>query len=143
MSPFLLDTNVVSALRAPHRQSRAFQAWVQGLDAESVVVSSLTWMEIRAGILKKKRTDQAQASVLDTWFQAIHTSYRHRTVPFDDDAATATGPLWLLRSRGSIDTLIAGTALAHGLVLATRNVNDFSDIPGLTRVNPWEEGPTG
>lgn len=37
---------------------------------------------------------------------------------------------------GPIDTLIAGTALAHGAILVTRNVREFERVPGL-RVEDW------
>jgi hypothetical protein len=33
--------------------------------------------------------------------------------------------------------LIAATALAHGLIVVTRNVRDFQDT-GATVLNPWE-----
>ena len=36
------------------------------------------------------------------------------------------------------DTLIAATAVANNLVIATRNVKDFRDIAGLSVFNPWE-----
>ena len=36
------------------------------------------------------------------------------------------------------DSLIAGTALVHGLVLITRNVGDFSWVEGLTVIDPTE-----
>jgi predicted nucleic acid-binding protein len=35
-----------------------------------------------------------------------------------------------------VDLMIAATACLHGLVLATLNVRDFADIPGLT-VEDW------
>lgn len=137
MKPVLLDTNVVSALRIPHRQSPAFQRWLRQLDDTDTYICCLTWMEITTGILKKRRTDPAQATLLETWFHSIHREYEQRTIPFDDKAAVATSPLWLLRSRGSVDTLIAGVALANGMALATRNVADFEDVPGLRVINPW------
>ena len=34
------------------------------------------------------------------------------------------------------DSLVAATALLHGLEVNTRNVSDFKKIPGLTVVNP-------
>ncbi len=35
------------------------------------------------------------------------------------------------------DAIIAASALTHGLVLVTRNVEDFERIPGLQIVNPF------
>ena len=134
----LVDTNVVSAMRVPHRQDENFQRWLRGLDRRACYVSVLTWMELRVGVLKKLRTDPSQGKLLDLWFAAIRDEFIDQTVGFDDLAAAVSAPLWLLRTRGSIDTLIAGTALAHKMPLATRNVTHFADIPGLTLVNPWE-----
>ncbi|MEO5802504.1 MAG: type II toxin-antitoxin system VapC family toxin, partial [Verrucomicrobiota bacterium] len=39
---------------------------------------------------------------------------------------------------GSMDLKIACIALAHDATLLTRNVNDFSQVPGL-RVENWLE----
>jgi predicted nucleic acid-binding protein len=44
----------------------------------------------------------------------------------------------LPRSLPIQDTLIAATALANNLAIATRNVKDFKDIAGLSIFNPWE-----
>ena len=139
MNGLLLDTNVVFALRAPRRQPAAVQRWLETLDANRCWVASLTWMEIQVGIAKKRITDPGQAEILDTWFHAIHEQFQHHTLPFDDDAATVAAPLWLLRSRGTVDTLIAATALANNLDLATRNTTDFADLPDLAVLNPWAD----
>ena len=37
----------------------------------------------------------------------------------------------------SIDSLLAATALHHGLRLVSRNVKDF-DYAGVDVINPWE-----
>lgn len=37
------------------------------------------------------------------------------------------------------DSLVAGTALLHGLTLVTRNVDDFIGIDGLRILNPFAE----
>jgi len=39
------------------------------------------------------------------------------------------------------DAIIAATALVHGYTLLTRNVPDFSNVPGLTIVNPFSSHP--
>lgn len=39
---------------------------------------------------------------------------------------------------GPLDTLIAGSALAHQATLVTRNIREFSRIPGLSVVSWYE-----
>ena len=36
------------------------------------------------------------------------------------------------------DAIIAATALAHGLPLLTRNTSDFSAVPGLHVLDPYD-----
>jgi hypothetical protein len=40
------------------------------------------------------------------------------------------------------DALVAGTALARGLTLVTRNVEDFRWIQGLSLLNPFDIAPS-
>jgi predicted nucleic acid-binding protein len=133
-----LDTNVVSALRNPSRQGATFEQWLFSQDVSTCFVSALTWLELEAGVLKKLRQDPAQGRILEQWFAAVREDFWGRSLVFDEAVATASARLWLLRPRGTIDTLIAGTALAHHLTLVTRNLADFADIPGLDLINPWD-----
>jgi tRNA(fMet)-specific endonuclease VapC len=53
-------------------------------------------------------------------------------LPFDPTAAAAFDSLVAQRLRvGTMDLRIASIALAHGLILLTRNTRDFRQIPGL------------
>jgi len=42
------------------------------------------------------------------------------------------------RPRGVADALIAATAVVHGKIIVTRNVDDFSDTR-IPVINPWNE----
>jgi len=43
----------------------------------------------------------------------------------------------LKRKLKTPDAIIASTAVVHNLILLTRNLSDFSNLPGLTVVNPY------
>lgn len=63
-------------------------------------------------------------------------------VPFEREDARVSGEVRVLLRRagltiGHYDTLIAGQALARGLVLVTHNVREFERVPGL-RMEDWE-----
>ena len=58
-------------------------------------------------------------------------------LPFDDVAIAIFQNLWLQRLRvGTMDLKIASIALAHDATLLTRNLSDFSKVPGL-RIDDW------
>ena len=41
----------------------------------------------------------------------------------------------------AFDSLIAATALEHGLAVVTRNVSDFAHAP-VVLINPWDIAPS-
>ena len=72
---------------------------------------------------------------MDDLFKAI------RILPYDRISADATAALRadlkrLGRPIGAYDALIAGTALAHGLILVTSNVREFKQVEAL-RIEDW------
>ena len=58
--------------------------------------------------------------------------------PIDKEVADRRGRLLAAAERPlpAIDSLLAATALTHGLTLISRNVDDFP--PDLQIINPWE-----
>jgi predicted nucleic acid-binding protein len=75
--------------------------------------------------------------VMDAFFGAI------RILPYDRSTAVETARARAsLRRRGrpigAYDVLIAGRALAHGLILVTSNVREFKQVEGLN-VEDWRE----
>jgi tRNA(fMet)-specific endonuclease VapC len=63
-------------------------------------------------------------------------------VPFEHRDARESGRIRALlatqgQTIGLVDTLIAGQALARGLVLVTHNVAEFSRVPGL-KIEDWQ-----
>lgn len=59
-----------------------------------------------------------------------------QTIKIDDAIIHRAIQLRQLKSISLGDSLIAATALAHGLELISRNSTDFAGIPGLVVINP-------
>jgi predicted nucleic acid-binding protein len=133
---YLVDANVLS--EATRRQPDAnVLAWLERHDAE-LHVSTLTLAEIVKGIhllaQGKKRRD------LEAWFEELVASFAGRVLPVDESVARAWGAFYAKHQRQgrllSFDSLLAATALAHGLTLATRNAVDFP--ADVSVINPWQ-----
>jgi len=59
---FLLDTNVVSELRRPHRTNPNVAAWTDAVPASDMFLSSITILELETGALLLKRRDDNNGS---------------------------------------------------------------------------------
>jgi predicted nucleic acid-binding protein len=134
----LLDTNVVSELRKPpERCDPAVRSWFVGLPESSIYLSVLVLGELRRGVERLRRRDTASAEALDHWLQTLAASYSGRILGIDAPVAEVWGRINVPEPLPAIDGLIAATALAHGLTLATRNVRDLLRS-GVPIVNPWD-----
>ncbi len=113
-------------------------AWLDRHDAE-LHVSTLTLAEIAKGI--QLLAQGAKRRKLEAWFEELVASFAGRVLPVDEAVARTWGAFYAKHQRqgrllSSFDSLLAATALAHDLTLATRNTTDFpNDVPV---VNPWE-----
>jgi predicted nucleic acid-binding protein len=140
---FLLDTNVISELRkAGDRKADAtVVAWLSSADAESFYLSALTLMEIEVGILRMERWDVAQGARLRAWMNHhILPEFAERTLPVDRAVALRAAHLHAPDPRPDRDSLIAATALVHGMIVVTRNTADFTPT-GVAVMNPWDAQP--
>jgi predicted nucleic acid-binding protein len=139
MNNYLLDTNVVSALRKPERQRNdTFFQWAKRLNLEECFISTITLCECEKGIRLMERRDTQQGGLLRVWFeQNIIPAFTGRFLPLDMAAARRAGALQVPNPRPIDDAYIAAIALEHDMTLLTRNVNDFLGM-GLRIINPWE-----
>ena len=138
----LLDTNVISEAMRPSPDARVMQ-WLDALPDLEVWISAVSVAEIRLGIalLPDGKRRAMLAELADEMFRE---DFSDQCLPFDCDAAREYARIVAERNRQGRpitveDAQLAAVALTGGLVLATRNVKDFSDINGLKVVNPWEE----
>lgn len=135
----MLDTNVVSEVRRA-RPDGNVSSFLVSIRERHVCLSVLTLGELRKGAEARRRTDVRAADSLDDWIAEIEEVYADRLLPVDEAVADLWGRLSATRPRPVVDTLIAATALAHGMTLVTRNVTDMNDM-GVALINPWAPVP--
>lgn len=135
----LLDTNVLSEVTRPAPDTRVLD-WLDGLDEDRSFISVVSIAEIRRGValMDEGRKREALAEWL-AW--DLPQRFEQRVIPVDEPVALAWGDLMgLAKRRGralsSMDGLIAATAIARELILATRNTKDFEGF-GLELLDPW------
>ena len=133
---YLLDTNVLSELRRK-TPNPAVSAWFAIRPATSLYLSVLTLGELRKGFDGVK--DAALRLPLSDWLQTdMSMFFMGRVLSIDEHVADRWGQLVAAAGRPlpAIDSLLAATALVHGLSMVTRNAKDFEGL-GLEVINPW------
>jgi predicted nucleic acid-binding protein len=134
---FLIDTNVASELGRA-RPDRTVVAWLSKTAPEDQYLSVLTLGEIARGIASIARRDQSRSASLQIWLDGLKDSYGDRIIDVDQEIAEHWGVLNAKRSMPAVDSLLAATALVHGMTLVTRNIRDIADT-GVKVLNPWDE----
>ncbi len=136
---FLIDTNVLSELRRLQdgRGHPAVTAWAARQDPDTFYLSAITIFETEMGILRMERRDPAQGRRLrDWWTLGILPRHSARILPVDERVAVVAAAFHVPDPAPLADSLIAATALVHGMVMVTRNARDFR-VPGLAVLDPW------
>lgn len=136
---YLLDTNVVSELRKVEagRADARVARWQASIPSGLMHISAITLYEIEMGVCLMERRDAAQGRLLRLWYDTrVLPAYAGRILPVDIETARRAAALQAASQRAVADTLIAATALAHGLTVVTRNVADFAPT-GVLLLNPW------
>jgi predicted nucleic acid-binding protein len=141
MSGFLIDTNVLSEYNRPEGPDAGVRRWLETTDRNSQHVSIITLAEIQKGI--ELLTEGKRRTQLERWLtQDLEAWFSGRILPVDRKVAMCWASLVAQGSRTgrplpTVDSLIAATALPHGLTIVTRNTKDFEGIGAIT-LNPWE-----
>lgn len=133
---YVLDTNVVSALRVRGRNP-AVEAWVASVPVRDQFVTAFSIAEIERGIIAKERTDAAQGERLRTWFDdRVLPAFSGRVLGFDLAAARILAGYRVPEHAPYDDALIAATAQAAQMTLVTRNTKHFEPL-GIPCLDPW------
>lgn len=133
---FILDTNVISAVRRSDRAPRV-EAWLRGRNDDDLYLSVITLGEIARGIRQQEARDPAFARDLHAWLDRTVLLFSDRLLPFGVEEARIWGRLSADLGHGGADLMIAATALHHGAIVVTGNVRDFAPT-GAAIENPFE-----
>jgi predicted nucleic acid-binding protein len=132
---FLLDTNVLSETGRKRPEPLVLD-FLRPLHSSALYLSVLTLGEIRKGAFNVKDTDPIKSLRTFEWSEEVEASFAGRIFDVDLAVARLWGEFAAGRTRPVVDTLLAATAIVHGLTLVTRNVRDVDDLP-VKLLNPW------
>lgn len=133
---FIADANLLSEPTKPEPAPQVLE-WLRR-NEEHLAVTPIILGELEYGILllhANKRKKQ-----LEVWFEKIRSTAH--CLDFDSKAASSWVHLLAhLKSKGHAmpikDSLIAASAIAHNLTVATRNTRDFKNAK-VPLINPFE-----
>lgn len=133
---YLLDTNVVSALRVRGRHP-AVEAWVASVSVADQFVTAMTIAELERGVVAEERSDPPRGEVLRRWFtDRVLPAFAGRVVPFDLRAARILAT-YRVPEHAPLDALTAACAQAAEMTIVTRNLRHFKPLE-VRCVDPWQ-----
>lgn len=117
--------------------------WMGTRASSDLFVSALTLAELERGIMHLPPS--RRQSELANWLASVQAGFGQRALPFTRGTA---GHWARLRAQTEVagkplvafDSLIAATALEHGLAVVIRNVRDVTHAP-VVLINPWDTVP--
>ena len=127
---YMLDTCICSFIMREHPASVIQRLIVEVEQGNRVVISAITYAEMRYGQIGKKASTKHK-TLVDEFVKRLDA-----VLPWDHRAVDATVEAMRLLMKvgtpiGSNDTAIAGHAIASGCTLVTNNVREFSRVTGL------------
>ena len=123
----LLDTDILIDFVRGHAGCRA---WLLSVSAQRVAIPLFVAMELYAGCRNKQEILLIERQLAP-----------YQMVWLDEAGAISMVPqfanAYLSHATGILDSLIAATAIYHGVPLHTFNVKHFSAFPTLKTVQPY------
>ena len=103
---WILDTNVISAVRRPDRAPQV-AAWLAGKAESALFLSVVTLGEIERGIRRQEARNPGFATDLRGWLDRTQTLFADRILPFDAADARIWGQLSADLGHAGADLMIA------------------------------------
>ncbi|HZT41936.1 MAG TPA: type II toxin-antitoxin system VapC family toxin [Chthonomonadaceae bacterium] len=137
---YLLDTDHISLLHRGGPEADRIHTRLAGVPPEQVALCIISYEEQMRGWLAeiaRARSVAQQKPRYAELHRMLELYCATPLLPFEDEAIAVFQSLWLQRLRiGTMDLKIAAIALANAATLLTRNLSDFSKVPGL-QVEDW------
>jgi len=136
---YLLDTNIISEPKQKSPNAQVL-AWLAAHTLEISFISVLSLGEIEQGIARLGETRRARE--YREWLETqLKPEFAGRILNVDAPVMTVWGRITaeaIKRGRPTslIDSLLAATAIVHGLTLVTRNTQDVAALP-VAVLDPW------
>ncbi|WP_312631292.1 type II toxin-antitoxin system VapC family toxin [Pantoea piersonii] len=128
---YMLDTNICSFIMREQPEAVLMRLEQAVLRRDRIVVSAITYAEMRFGAIGKKASPR-HAQLVEAFCARLDA-----ILPWDRNAVDATTEIKAALTAagnpiGPNDTAIAGHAIATDAILVTNNIKEFERVPGLT-----------
>jgi tRNA(fMet)-specific endonuclease VapC len=140
---YILDTDHLSLLeRADSREAHQIRYRLDHFlsPSDEIVTTIVTFEEEMRGWMARLAKSKSLSQQVENYqrLNRLLDNYRNIIVlEFDEKSALQFQSLFKARIRiGTMDLKIAAIALAHDATLLSRNLRDFSKVPGL-KVEDW------
>lgn len=130
---YLLDTN--SCINYLNGRSEKIRQKLEQLNPVEIALCSVVKAELFYGAAKSAKPEKNLDKI-------NHFVARFVSLPFDDQAAEAYGPIRTRLERmgaliGPSDLLIAAIGVSNAITIVTHNTREFSRVDGL-KLEDWE-----
>lgn len=128
---YMLDTNICSFIMREHPEAVIQHLEQVVLRNHRIVVSAITYAEMRFGAIGKKASPR-HTHLVETFCARLDAVLAWDRAAVDATTAIKAALAGAGTPIGPNDTAIAGHAIAAGAILVTNNVREFARVPGLS-----------
>ncbi len=131
---YMLDTNICSYIMRERPQSllKALQAHVENRDR--IVISSITYAELRFGVIEKEASPKHNL-IVNEFLERIDGILAWGKTAVDETTKIKKLLSGQGNPIGNNDNMIAGHAISEECILVTNNTKEFNRVPGLNIEN--------